>query len=360
MSSPLIYRDRRAILLWLIACALLVAGMVLIGGYTRLSGSGLSITQWKPIHGSIPPYTLAQWQEEFAGYQASPQYQQVNKGMSLEEFKVIFWPEFIHRLLGRAIGVVFFLPLVVFALRRSVSARFGWRMVGILALGGLQGVIGWLMVKSGLVDAPYVSPVRLALHLSTALLIYGFILWTILEVLTSASPCRGEGRGGRNPHIPSVREGYALPSPPPCRERGFYSVWFVALCLQIILGAFMAGLHAGLIYNTWPDMNGQFLPEGLGNTPFLSNITLVQFLHRNVAILVALGFVFWWYLCRAYVKNGHLGKSCAWVAAIIAGQFMLGVLTLLHQAPLDLALAHQMGALLLLTAAIILLYKVKR
>ncbi|MDE3015875.1 MAG: COX15/CtaA family protein [Pseudomonadota bacterium] len=333
---PPVTRDRRALFLWLAACVFLVAMMVLIGGYTRLSGSGLSITEWQPIHGVIPPFSTAAWRQEFSAYKATPQYKQVNAGMTLSGFQAIFWPEYIHRLLGRAIGLVFFLPLVIFAARRSFSKRFFWRLVVIFALGGLQGAIGWLMVRSGLVNTPAVSPVRLALHLSTALLIYALLLWAAMDVVA------GGQRSAASKHFPLTAGRWPL------------AAWFSLLCLQIILGALMAGLHAGLLYNTWPDMNGHFLPESR------DTIATIQFLHRNVAILVAAGFLFWWYLHRGYVKNARLGKVCAAVAAIIALQFMLGVATLLHQAPLPLALAHQMTALVLFTVAVIILWRVKR
>ncbi len=162
--------------------------MVMIGGYTRLSGSGLSITEWKPVHGTIPPLNDIEWLQEFSAYQHSPQYQKVNMGMTFEEFKTIFWPEYIHRLLGRIIGAVFFVPLVIFGLRRSISKRFGWRLIGIFALGGLQGLIGWLMVKSGLVDTPQVSAVRLALHLSVAFAILGMLVWAVIDILLGVPP----------------------------------------------------------------------------------------------------------------------------------------------------------------------------
>jgi cytochrome c oxidase assembly protein subunit 15 len=335
--NPESFPDRHAIILWLSACALLVAMMVVIGGYTRLSGSGLSITEWKPIHGTIPPLNEMSWKEEFSTYQQSPQYLKVNKGMSLNEFKVIFWPEFIHRLLGRTIGVVFLIPFIVFVARGSVERGMAWRLAAVFALGGLQGLIGWLMVKSGLVDTPQVSAVRLALHLSVALLILGLLIWAILDVRCQVSGVRKEKLLPATCHLPPVT----------------YLIWFTLLATQIIFGALMAGTHAGLMYNTWPDMNGRFLPEGW------DALTLIQFAHRNLAVLVAVGFLFWWYFNHQYVKNNHLGKVCAGVTAIIAVQFALGVATLLNQVPLALALAHQMTALLLFTAAVILLHKVR-
>lgn len=347
-SQPLVrrailYRDRRAILLWLGVCALLVAGMVLLGGYTRLSGSGLSITSWKPLHGTLPPLDGAQWAEEFDAYRQSPQFQQVNSDMTLEEFKGIFWPEFLHRLLGRLIGVAFFIPLLFFAARKSLTRRFALRLAGIFALGGLQGLVGWLMVASGLVDVPRVSHLRLALHLSVAFAIYALILWAMLDIAWREKPALPYNRSAAR----------------------WFGLWFFMLCLQIVFGAFMAGLHAGLVYNTWPDMNGQFAPdEMLAMSPWYMNIlenhAFVQFIHRQLAILLAAGFAFWWYCHRGYVKKTHLGKACAGMAVIIAGQVTLGVLTLLHMVPLPLALAHQMTALLLFTAGLALAHALAR
>ena len=338
MRSPLIYKDRRAIILWLAACALLIAAMVLIGGYTRLSGSGLSITQWKLVHGVLPPLSEAQWQEEFAGYKTIPQYQEINKGMSLEEFKTIFWPEFIHRLLGRLIGAVFFLPLLIFTLRRSLSRRFGLRLIGLFALGGLQGFIGWFMVASGLSELTYVSHLRLALHLAVAFALFAFILWAMLDV-------KNEAGGGKSPVS--------------------YRIWYGALCLQIILGAFVAGLHAGLIYNTFPTMNGQWMAAGMWDLAplyknFFFNLTTIQFMHRWLAVGVAVGFIFWWRATRNYVRSSASGKYCAFVLLAIAAQFSLGVLTLIHQAPLPLALAHQMTALILFALATGLMHSLTR
>lgn len=329
-KNNFIYRDRTAIVVWLCLCALLVASMVFVGGYTRLSGSGLSITEWKPIHGVIPPLNMEEWQEEFAAYQASPQYQKINKGMSLEAFKTIFWPEFFHRLLGRAIGMVFLFPLLVFAIRKSISKSFGLRLTAIFALGGLQGVIGWFMVASGLVDNPHVSHLRLALHLSVAFAIYGLLVWAIKDAMR----CPEDKHG----HVPLG-----------------YLAWIDLLCAQIILGAMVAGLHAGLVYNTWPTMNGQWFPgDLLSELAWYENPVLVQFIHRNVALMVAFSFILWWFSARFYVKNKSLCGLCAAVTSVIAIQFILGVLTLLHMVPLSLALAHQMMALVLFTLAVLL------
>jgi cytochrome c oxidase assembly protein subunit 15 len=335
ITQNLILRDRRAIIRWLAVCAVLVALMVLVGGYTRLSGSGLSITAWKPVHGTLPPMNAAQWQEEFSAYQQSPQYRKINSGMTLDAFKGIFWPEFIHRLFGRIIGAVFFLPLLVFIKRKSLTRRFGWRLAGIFALGGLQGLIGWLMVKSGLIDNPEVSPALLAMHLAMALAVFAFILWAILDIVPSGLCLVPSEK------IQSTRH----------KAQGTFLLWFALLCMQIVLGALMAGHHAGLIYNTWPLMNDRFMPDSWEDIP------LIQFLHRNLAILVTVGFLFWWYWHRIYAKNSGLNKICLWVLVILWSQFNLGVMTLLHMVPLPLALAHQMTALLLFTVSLVLLHR---
>ena len=340
---PLVIADRKAIACWLFACLLLVALMVVVGGYTRLSGSGLSITAWKPVHGAIPPLSENAWEEEFAAYRQSPQYLKVNTGMTLEEFKAIYWPEYLHRLLGRAIGFVVLVPLLIFAARKSLTRAFAWRLLGIFLLGGLQGAIGWYMVKSGLANDPHVSHFRLALHLSVAFAIFGLLLWTFLDVILSAA-----------------KDPLAVGDPSPSAQDDMvvykYIFWFSLLCLQIVFGALVAGLHAGLIYNTWPTMNGEWLPEGLLTNPISENLTLIQFIHRWLAVAVAAGFLGWWYAHRHAVNT----RLCTAVTAIIAAQFLLGVLTLIHVVPLPLALMHQWTALLLFAAAMALMYKISQ
>ncbi len=354
MLEKPITRDKRAILIWLMFCVQLIALVVLIGGYTRLSGSGLSITQWKPIHGIIPPLNEAEWLEEFAGYQTTPQYRLINGDMSISGFKAIFWPEYIHRLLGRLIGISFALPLLIFALRKSITGKLLRRMIVILALGGLQGGIGWIMVKSGLQDAPYVSHTKLALHLSLAFSIFAMIIWTVFDIADFKKP---------------DKQNYVKLRINNKNHLTLYKIWFAALCVQIIFGAFMAGLHAGLVYNTWPTMNGEFIPDELFNSPhndaislaakanhMLQNITFIQFIHRSLAILLSFGFLFWWYLHKEYIRINNLGKGCALVSVIIFTQFILGVITLLYHVPLPIALAHHFTALILWFASIYLLY----
>lgn len=339
-----VIRHPPSVTLWLVTCMLLVVGMVLIGGYTRLSGSGLSITEWKPIHGTLPPLSADAWNEEFEAYKTSPQYQLVNKNISLEDFKEIFWPEFIHRLLGRVVGLVFFIPLILFTVRNHVSKRFALRLAAIFALGGLQGLIGWLMVKSGLSHDPHVSHLRLALHLSTALAILGLIEWALLDVVT------GYGlRVARRKQSTLVTRNLPLVT---------FRLWFALLCCQIVLGAFMAGLHAGLIFNTWPTMDGAWVPDGLvDSNAWYNNLILVQFLHRNLAIFLIFSFVLWWWKYRTHITNTGLERSCFALAVILALQFFLGVLTLVKAVPLPIALTHQMVATLVFIGAVGIMHR---
>ena len=329
------------ITLWLTLCAALVVAMVLVGGYTRLSGSGLSITEWKPIHGTIPPKNDTEWQEEFTKYQQIPQYTEINKGMTLDEFKTIFWPEYWHRLLGRLIGLVFFLPLVLFWASGRITNRFGVRLLGIFALGGVQGLMGWYMVSSGLIHNVYVSHLRLAAHFSLALLLLALLIWAILDMTPKTRPTA---------HRPLSTS---------------YRLWFTLLCLQILYGALMAGLHAGLMYNTWPDMNGDIAPEGLwalnpGWINLFENHATVQFIHRWLAAIVAMGFGFWWFSMRSYVTHRGLTRLAACIAIIIALQFFLGVLTLVKAVPLGIALKHQMMAVLLFGLSVVMLHRLGR
>lgn len=353
--SPVIH-DRHAILVWLMLCLQLIALIVLVGGYTRLSGSGLSITEWKPIHGVIPPNDENEWKEEFTAYKATPQYKLINSDMSLSGFKNIFWPEYFHRLLGRIIGIAFALPLLLFALRGSIGVKLFWRMTGILVLGGLQGGVGWIMVKSGLKDTPYVSHTKLALHLSLAFTIFALILWTVLDILHSGQTALSNEKPKRlNSRCPTVT----------------YRLWFALLCIQIVFGGFMAGLHAGLVYNTWPTMNGEFFPDGTfspspteGNvsssmaTNMLRNIAFIQFIHRSLAAFLVISFLLWWYSYREYITIKHLNKICIMVIYLILAQFILGVLTLIYSVPIPIALAHHFTALLLWASAVLLLYEI--
>jgi len=329
--GPVKAQYRRRVILWLAACMGMVALVLLAGGYTRLSSSGLSITQWKPVHGIIPPLNTQDWQEEYKNYRATPQFRDINSCMQLPEFKVIFWPEYIHRLLGRISGLVFFLPFAWFAYKRAISRRFAARMAGIFALGGLQGVMGWYMVKSGLMMGPYVSHFRLAAHLALALLIFGLLLWTLLDLLT------GRTTGGSS-RYPSYKNSPHL--------LGITLALFTLLCLQIFYGALTAGLHGGLIFNTFPTMDGQWIPSDLwALTPWwenpFSNITCVQFIHRFLAMILALATFLWWLKTRAYAMHSLQHA----IAITVFAQVSLGIVALLNQVPIALGLLHQFTAL---------------
>ncbi|MBN9554820.1 MAG: COX15/CtaA family protein [Alphaproteobacteria bacterium] len=313
--------SRKAVGVWLLAIAVIILAMVTIGGLTRLTGSGLSITEWDPIMGAIPPLTDAQWADAFAKYQKIPQYILENRGMSLEAFKGIFWWEWTHRFLGRFLGVAFFVPFLLFAWKGAIRKSDWPRMLLLFVLGGLQGFIGWWMVQSGLETRVSVSQYRLAIHLGAALLLLIAILWIALEYLRD------------------------LKTPPKPAGRALGLV--VLVYMQMLLGALVAGLHAGLIYNTWPDMNGRVFPE----EPFFSkpwwinffeNPGLAQFDHRIGAYVVAgvAAFIF------------ARGVRLKLVAAITAFQIGLGIFTLLLQAPEALAAFHQVTAAVLLCAAV--------
>jgi len=325
---------RRAVGWWLLGVALLVAAMVILGGLTRLTGSGLSITEWKPVTGVVPPLTGHAWQAEFANYQKIPQYRFENRGMALGEFKSIYWWEWAHRLLGRLVGAVFLLPFMGFAVMGAIPRREWPRMLVLFALGGLQGAVGWWMVQSGLEVSVSVSQYRLAIHLGVAIILLGALLWTAMEYLQPVS-----------------RAGAA-------RKLTVFAWGIVALVyVQMLLGAIVAGLHGGLIYNTWPSMNGRLLPEDSFAahpwwTNFLDNPALAQFDHRMVAYAVAMvSAVFWFGVRRSNAPIGVRATSNTLIALVLV-QIALGILTLLNQAPLALAALHQATAVALLSAAL--------
>ena len=321
----------RAIARWLLSVAALVFLMVVVGGITRLTESGLSITQWKPITGAIPPLTHEQWMEAFRLYQQIPEYQQINRGMSLNDFQFIFLWEWAHRLLGRLIGLAFAVPLLWFAWKRAIPQGYGWRLVALLALGGLQGAIGWWMVQSGLSERTDVSHYRLAVHLLTALFIIGGLVWTALDLLMLA-----RDRNAR-----------------PATLRPFALVVLIALFVQLLFGAFTAGLDAGYVANTWPLMNDRFVPVGIAWMGSLwatvsSDPYLVHFIHRwwawGVAALAIL-------LARRAKRAGQRGASIA-INASVGTQVLLGIATVMSSIALPLAVLHQaVGAIVVAAMA---------
>ncbi|HEY2629641.1 MAG TPA: COX15/CtaA family protein [Usitatibacter sp.] len=324
--------SRPAVAAWLFACCALVFAMVVVGGITRLTHSGLSIVEWQPVMGAIPPLGDAQWQAEFDKYKLSPEYLQRNFDMTLAGFKGIFWWEYSHRLLGRIIGAAFLLPFLYFLARGQVRGGLAWRLAGIFVLGGLQGAVGWLMVASGLVDDPRVSSVRLAAHLGIAFLIYGALLWLALGLVTEPEPRVGRGL---------LR-----------LSRAFAALVFV----MVLSGALVAGIHAGLAYNTFPRMNGEWIPdEVMLIDPWWKNLVFnmatVQLDHRIIAMLVALGAIWSW----SWARRSGAPRQRAWANALLiaaALQVCAGIATLLLRVPIPLAAIHQAGALAVFTCAL--------
>lgn len=326
---------RNPVRIWLYLVAALVVAMVAVGGATRLTGSGLSITEWRPVTGVMPPLSAADWAAEFEKYRGTPQYQILNQGLGLADFKVLYFWEWGHRLLGRVLGLVFFLPLAVFWWRGMLSRRLGLGLLGLGLLGGLQGAIGWIMVASGLKPGmTAVAPLKLALHLTTASLILAGLVWL----------AAGERRGRLAPAPGSVRAmAVALP---------------VLVLVQIFLGGLVAGSHAGLVYNTWPTMNGALVPpasELFAVRPwienFVDNLALVQLNHRLTAYLIVLLAVVHAVHARLSTPGGAAGRA-AGIAVLALAQMGLGIATLLLAVPLWAGLAHQvlaMGVLVMAT-----------
>jgi cytochrome c oxidase assembly protein subunit 15 len=339
MTTPSFQDQRRAIGWWLLICAAMVFIMVVLGGATRLTESGLSMVHWKPLH-ILPPLSDAQWAEEFAAYQQFPEFQKKNTWMAVEDFQQIFWLEYSHRLWGRTIGLAFFVPFVVFLWRGWIDRSLALKCAGLFALGGAQGLLGWYMVASGLVDRPDVSQYRLAAHLITAFICYGLLTWVALDQFRLAA--------GHNA-APDMNAGI-----------GNWSLSITLFALLVVTsGAFVAGLDAGQGFNTFPLIDGQVIPDGLyAQTPWwlnwFENHLTVQFNHRVLAmVLVALIVVLW-------VKARSLDLSTSARLAVTALMHMvfvqagLGILTLLYVVPVPLALAHQTGALIVFTLAVVL------
>ena len=327
--------SRRAVRAWLFSVAALIAIMVLVGGATRLTESGLSIVEWKPVTGTLPPLDQAQWEQAFEAYRQIPQYRQLNAGMTLSEFKTIFWWEWSHRLLGRVIGVVYLLPFLYFLWRGGMGSELKRRLWLIFGLGALQGAVGWWMVASGLSERIEVSQYRLATHLVLALLIFAAVVWTLRRL--------------------SERPSLVVS----LRLKITSAALLVLTFAQLYLGALVAGLRAGLIYNTWPDIDGAFIPSGARlwfEQPWWRNLfenTLtVQFEHRMTAyalFAIALLHAFDAIVSRA----GAAARGALWLAAAVTLQALLGILTLINQVPLAFALSHQAVAILVLTLAVL-------
>lgn len=321
----------KALITWLSTGLIMTFLIVVIGGITRLTESGLSMVDWRPIMGSLPPMSAEAWEAAFEKYKSSPQFQELNYHFEMADFKSIFWWEYIHRAFARLISLVFMIPFLIFLVARKVSGPLLIRLLVILVLGGTQGLIGWYMVKSGLIDVPRVSHFRLAAHLMTAFTTISYIYWVILELKYDKETLSAKMKPFRR--------------------------WSVALLvmvgLQIMYGAFVAGKDAGLMHNTWPLMNGYFVhPSAVSLDTLWENMlfhsSMIQFVHRTLAILV---FVFVWALKWEAVKRkleGPIHKAFTYMAWVVTAQFVLGVGTLLMRVPISLAVLHQFGALMLL------------
>jgi cytochrome c oxidase assembly protein subunit 15 len=317
--------SHRTVMTWLFAMASLVFIIIIVGGITRLTGSGLSMVEWRPLMGILPPMREAEWVRVYTLYQASPEYIQINFGMNLAEFKTIFFWEYIHRILGRLTGFAFTIPLIIFAVRKMIPQGYGMRLSILLVLGGMQGVIGWWMVKSGLVNDPEVSQYRLAIHLSMALIILALLVWTGLDLKNGRAPA----------------------------PKGHVAGVVAVLAITIVAGAFVAGMDAGKLYTEYPLMGDGFIPFEYGQEGAMDafeNPASAQFNHRILALLVMISMVtLWW---RA-VKSGLALRGHLMLGAVCA-QFILGIMTLLYAVPVSLGTLHQAGAatVLILTVAV--------
>jgi len=332
--------SNKTVATWLLVCCALVYVMVVLGGVTRLTGSGLSMVDWKPVTGILPPIGDAEWLEEFLRYQNSPEFQKVNSHMDVHDFKGIFWLEYLHRLLGRTIGIVFLVPFLIFAWRGYIKKPEAPKYALMFVLGGLQGLLGWYMVKSGLVDNPHVSQYRLTAHLIAAILVYSYMFWVAMSLLY---PERGEKHAWY---------GKAL-------------AMTTLIFVTVISGGFVAGLRAGKIYNTFPMMGEYWIPPGMSSLqPFWRNLfdntTTVQFDHRILAITTFVLIVFFWVRVRKTELPMRAAKAVNALLHTAVLQVALGITTLVLAVPVFLGAAHQAVAMLLITVALFLCHSLRR
>ena len=335
MRNTVTQQQDQRVAIWLLICCALVFAMVVLGGVTRLTGSGLSMVDWKPVTGVLPPLTEAEWLKTFEMYQQSPEFQKVNSHMDVEAFKGIFWLEFLHRLLGRLIGVVFFVPFLVFAAKGYIGKHEWPKYLLMFVLGGMQGLIGWYMVKSGLVNDPHVSQYRLTTHLVAAFLIYAYMFWVALSLWWPRTSSERHPWFGKALAVTSL------------------------VSITIVSGGFVAGLKAGKIFNTFPMMGDYWIPPGvMALEPawrnFFDNPTTVQFDHRILAIATFFVVVMFWALIRRIDLSERATSAVHGLLAVLLVQVSLGILTLLYFVPTALAATHQAVAMLLFTAALYL------
>lgn len=336
--------SRKKIIIWLLTGCFFIFSMVVIGGITRLTGSGLSITEWNLVMGTIPPLNESQWNEAFEKYKEIPQYKKLNYDYSLSDFKKIFFWEYLHRLVGRLIGIVFLIPFLYFYLTKQVDKPMIRKMLLLFALGGLQGFLGWFMVKSGLAERTSVSHYRLAIHLLAAFITFAFTLWFSLELMYQDK----SGTGLQKKKYMRIIQ-----------------CLLVMVLFQIIYGAFVAGLHAGKFANTFPTMDGEWIPSGIFvMNPvwinFFENPVTIQFIHRLLALLILLLTGWIWLTANKIALNHSQRNGIQFLFFVVAFQFLIGVLALLSKVNIALASLHQIGAFLLFSAVIFLLFQFRK
>ena len=337
--------EQKPIIIWLLSGCFLVASMVVIGGITRLTHSGLSMVEWKLIMGTIPPLNEVEWKETFDKYKQFPEYKLKHFHFTLEEFKGIFFWEYLHRLLGRIIGIIFIIPFVIFWIKGKFSKTTLKHLFVILGLGALQGFLGWFMVKSGLSKDPNVSHYRLATHLITAFGLYCYILWVALSLIFSF----------KEENNSSIQSTYKLGIP-----------LLILTTIQIIYGAFVAGLKAGLVYNTWPKMGSEWIAESIpymfqkeGIISFADNMATIQFIHRILALIVFFFVAYIFAKARVLSLNKYQKQAIQFLMVIVTIQFTLGVFTLVLAVPVTLGVLHQIGALALLSGIVYFIFHFK-
>ena len=339
--------NNRPVILWLYTGCFIVFAMVVLGGITRLTGSGLSITEWKLINGTIPPLTEAAWQQEFENYKQIPQFEKINPHFELADFKSIYWWEYLHRLVGRILGIVFIVPFAWFWYKGMIDRKLMPKLIIMFLLGAWQGFLGWYMVKSGLIENVFVSHYRLAIHLINAFITFGFVFWVAQDLKYESNQSKNNS---------------------PQSFRNLALLTFCILIFQIIYGAFVAGLHAGHAYNTWPKMGDEWIASSvtmgwdkLGLMSLFDNIGTVQFIHRTVAIIVTILILILWLKKNSKLTSlNHIQKQAIdFCMLTVLLQFLLGVLTLIYNVPVVVAVLHQAGAFLLFMAMVHLLNRLK-
>ncbi len=341
-------KNNKALVIWLLSGCFLIFTMVVVGGITRLTGSGLSITEWNVITGSIPPLNETQWQQEFAKYQNSPQFKKINSHFELHDFKNIYWWEYIHRLIGRLMGIAFIIPFIYFIAKKKIDKQLLPKLIFIFLLGAWQGFLGWYMVKSGLVHQPYVSHIRLAIHLLNAFFTFGYIFWVTLDL-------KFQFNKKENSASKSIKNLSILT--------------FVLLIIQIGYGAFVAGLKAGHFYNTWPKMGDEWIAATVGQglekhgvSALVNDMSNVQFIHRTIALLVLGLIIFMWSQRNkpSWQLKPQQKQALNYSLLFVGIQVLLGIFTLLYAVPLWLGVVHQAGAFFIFAALIFQIHRITK